>query len=131
MVGFTMLIGDCGAQLLTVLVLVRCPSPRCVADNGYDSTRLCYLPIAGTVVGEAPGCVHTPACLHTSPLGPTASPRPPTVWFIFCKDTYPFVATWRLCSSLGGGEAVYRQEGTYALGPSVHPPHGGLTGGNS
>ena len=80
MVGFTMLFRDCGAQLLAVLVLVQ----SVLLLGGLPTMAMsptcpCYLPIAGTVVGKVPGHVHTPVGLHTSPLGPTAAPRSPTV----------------------------------------------------
>ena len=132
MVGFTMLIKDCGSQLLAVLVLFR----SVLLLGGLPAMAMsptcpCYLPIAGAVVGKVPGRVHTPVGLHTSPLGPTAAPRSPTVQFSVRRDKYPCVATRRHCRSLGGGEAVYRQEETYALGSSFRPPHGGLAGGSS
>ena len=80
MVGFTMLIADCGAQLLAVPVLVQ----SVLLLGGLPTMAMsptcpCYLPIAGAVVGKVPGRVHTPVGLHTSPLGPTAAPRSPTV----------------------------------------------------
>ena len=80
MVGFTMLVKDCGAQLLAVLVFVQ----SVLLLGGLPAMAMsptcpCYLPIAGTVVGKVPGRVHTPAGLRTSPLGPTAAPRSPPV----------------------------------------------------
>ena len=136
MVDFTMLVKDCGAQLLAVLVLHQSDLllgglPTMAMSPTCPPSPPCYLPIAGTVVGKAPGRVHTPVGLRTSPMGPTAAPRSPAVWFCVRKDTYPGGATRRHCRSLGGGEAVYRQEETYALGSSFHPQQGGLAGGNS
>lgn len=81
--GFTMLVRDCGAQLLTVLVLVQSvPLLGGLPTMAMSPTRLCYLSIAGTVVGEALGHVHTPAGLHTSTLGPTAAPQGQHGWLI-------------------------------------------------
>lgn len=123
MVGFTMPVKDCGVQLLAVLVLVQ----SVLLLGGLPAMAMsptcqCYLPIAGTVVGKVPGCVHKLVGLHTSSLGPTVAPQSPTVWFIVGKDTYPCVPMRRHCRSFGGGEAVYQQEKTYAVGSSVCPP---------
>ena len=80
MVGFTMLVKDCGAQLLAVLVLVQSVLLLGgLPTKAMSPTCPCYLPIAGTVVGKVPGRVHAPVGLHTSPLGPTVAPRSPTV----------------------------------------------------
>lgn len=80
MVGFTMLIKDCGAQLLTLPVLVR----SVILLGGLPTMAMSptcpfYLPIAGTVVGKVPGRVRAPAGLRTPLLGPTAAPRSPPV----------------------------------------------------
>lgn len=111
-VGFTMLVRDCGGQLLTVLVLVESvPLLGGLPTTAMSPTRPCYLSIAGTVVGEALGHVHTPAGLHTSTLGPTAAPDPLQFGLLSAR-TRICVATRRHCRSLGSGLTVYRLEGT-------------------
>ncbi|KAI4817583.1 hypothetical protein KUCAC02_010968 [Chaenocephalus aceratus] len=71
MVGFTMLIKDWGAQLLSVLVLVQ----SVLLLDGLPSMAMspicpCYLPIAGTVVGRRQGMSTHRWAL---PLGPTVA----------------------------------------------------------
>lgn len=55
-VGFTMLIKDCGAQVLTVLFLVqRVLLLDVMPSEDMGPIWSCYLPIAGTVVGRHQG----------------------------------------------------------------------------
>lgn len=114
-VGFTMVVRDCGAQLLTVLVLVQSvPLLGGLPTMAMSPTRPCYLSIAGTVVGEALGHVHTPAGLHTSTLGPTAAPQSPTVWLIVCKDMYlccyeeALQESWQWIDCVQAGEDLHQ-----------------------
>ncbi|KAI9521126.1 hypothetical protein NQZ68_010830 [Dissostichus eleginoides] len=132
MVGFTMLIEDWGAQLLSVLVLVQ----SVLILDGLPSMAMspicpCYLPIAGTVVGRRQGVsTHRWACAPCL-WGPLLL-RDPLQFSLGPHGTQlPCVATRRHCRSLGGGAALYQQEETYTLGSSFHPPRGGLAGGSS